>query len=62
MSVASGEVAEEQERSLTGAMFNVDVPYWEEKKTKGMGQPSQVTEQVLYIIKHEGRNPNTCAH
>lgn len=38
-----------QERSLSGAIFSVDVPYW--KKTKGMGHPSQVTMQELLIIE-----------
>ena len=41
-------MTEQQERSLSGAIFSVDVPYWE-KKTKGMGQPAQVTAQDLVM-------------
>lgn len=44
----SGEVSEQQERSLSGPILSVDVPHW--KKTKGMGQPSQVTMQEHFML------------
>lgn len=45
----SGEVSEQQERSLSGPILSVDVPHWK-KKTKGMGQPSQVTMQEHFML------------
>lgn len=46
----SGEVTEQQERSLSGAIFSVDVPYWGKNKRDGSAF-SGYNARVIHVIR-----------
>lgn len=49
----SGEVTEQQERSLSGAIFSVDVPYWKKNKRDGSAF-SGYKARVSHVITQVG--------
>lgn len=47
----SGEVTEQRERSLSGAIFSVDVPYWKKNKRDGSAG-SGYSARLSHVIRH----------
>lgn len=45
----SGEVTEQQERSLSGAIFSVDVPYWKKNNKRDGSAYSGYNASVIHI-------------
>lgn len=53
----SGEVSEQQERSLSGPILSVDVPHWKKKNKRDGSAFSGYNARAFHVIRVDAYTP-----